>query len=68
VFKPAELTAAAEDMLMDIRNDRRLKIRYSDTDMASFWLCDRSNPSLQTRWMKHFLYLQCNCIRLASLL
>jgi hypothetical protein len=36
--KLAELTFAEEDMLMDIRNDRRLKLKYSSTDMASFWL------------------------------
>jgi hypothetical protein len=37
-FKSAELTVAEEDTLMDIRNDRILKLKHSSTDMASFWL------------------------------
>jgi hypothetical protein len=38
VIESAELTVAEEDELMEIRNDRRLKLKPSSTDMASFWL------------------------------
>jgi hypothetical protein len=34
----AELTVAEDDVLTEIRNDRRLKVKHSSTDMASFWL------------------------------
>jgi hypothetical protein len=34
-FESAELTVA-EDELMEIRKDRRLKLKHSSTDMASF--------------------------------
>jgi hypothetical protein len=37
-FESAELTAADDDELGEIRNDRRLKLKHSSTDMASFWL------------------------------
>jgi hypothetical protein len=37
-LESAELTVAEEDGLTDIRNDRRLKLKHSPTDMASFWL------------------------------
>jgi hypothetical protein len=37
-FESAELTVAEEDELTEIRNDRRLKLKCSSTDMASFWL------------------------------
>jgi hypothetical protein len=36
-FESAELTLA-DDALMEIRNDRRLKLKYSSTDMTPFWL------------------------------
>jgi hypothetical protein len=34
----AELTVAEEDVLTEIRNDRRLRAKHSSTDMASFSL------------------------------
>jgi hypothetical protein len=34
----AEFNVAEEDDLMDIRNDRRLKLKHPLTGMASFWL------------------------------
>jgi hypothetical protein len=37
-FESVELTVAEEEELMEIRNDRRLKLKHSSTDMASFWL------------------------------
>jgi hypothetical protein len=37
-FEPAELTAAQEAELREIRKDRRLNLKHSSTDMASFWL------------------------------
>jgi hypothetical protein len=37
-FELAELTVAEEDKLMEIRNERRLKLKHSSTDMPSFWL------------------------------
>jgi hypothetical protein len=36
-FESAELNVA-EDELTEIRNNRRLKLKHSSTDMASFWL------------------------------
>jgi hypothetical protein len=36
-FESAELTVA-EDELTEIRNNRRLKLKHSSTDTASFWL------------------------------
>jgi hypothetical protein len=36
-FESAEL-AVAEDELTEIRNDGKLKLKHSTTDMASFWL------------------------------
>jgi hypothetical protein len=38
MFESAELTAAEDDKLTELRNDRQLKIKHSSTDMASFWL------------------------------
>jgi hypothetical protein len=38
VFESAKLTLAEEDELKEIRNDRRIKMEHSLTDMASFWL------------------------------
>jgi hypothetical protein len=38
MFESAELTAAEEDKLTEIRNDRRLKQKHSSRDMASVWL------------------------------
>jgi hypothetical protein len=35
-FDPAELTAAQEGVLRGIRNERRLKLKHSSTDTASF--------------------------------
>jgi hypothetical protein len=34
-FESAKLTVAEKDELMEIRNDRRLKLKHSSTDMAS---------------------------------
>jgi hypothetical protein len=36
-FESAELTDA-EDELTEVRNNRRLKLKHSSPDMASFWL------------------------------
>jgi hypothetical protein len=36
-FESADLTVA-EDELMEIRNERGLKLKHSSTDMPSFWL------------------------------
>jgi hypothetical protein len=44
----AELTVA-EDELMEIRNDRRLKLKRSSTDMASFWLSLRQEYPIITK-------------------
>jgi hypothetical protein len=38
VFKSAELTVAEADELMEIKNDRKLKLKYSSTDMVLFYL------------------------------
>jgi hypothetical protein len=38
VLSALELTVAEEDELTEIRNDRRLKLKYSSKYMASFWL------------------------------
>jgi hypothetical protein len=48
-FDPAELTVAEEDELTEIRNDRRLKLKYSPTDMASFWLSVRQQHPITTK-------------------
>jgi hypothetical protein len=37
-FESAELTVVEEYELKEIRNGRRLKMKHSSTDMASFWL------------------------------
>jgi hypothetical protein len=35
-FESAELTVAEDGELTEIRNDRRLKLKHSSRDMASF--------------------------------
>jgi hypothetical protein len=45
----AELTSAEEDMLMEIRNDRTLKVRHASTNMASFWLYPREEYPIITK-------------------
>jgi hypothetical protein len=42
-FESAELTTA-EDKLMEIRNDRRLKLKHSSTDMVSFCFSPIGEP------------------------
>jgi hypothetical protein len=48
-FGSAELTLAEEDELTEIRNDRRLKLKHSSTDMASFWLSLRQEYPVITK-------------------
>jgi hypothetical protein len=49
VFESAELTAAEADELMEIRNDRRLKLKHSSTDTASFCLSLRQDYPIITK-------------------
>jgi hypothetical protein len=49
VFESAEITAAEEDELTEIRNDRKLKLKHSSTDMASFWLSLRQEYPIITK-------------------
>jgi hypothetical protein len=48
-FESAELTAAEYDELAEIRNDRRLKLKHSSTDMASFWLFLRQETPIMKK-------------------
>jgi hypothetical protein len=56
-FKSAELTVAEEDELMEIRNDRRLKLKHSSCDMASFWFVFRTESPITTSKVTETLIL-----------
>jgi hypothetical protein len=49
VFESAELTVTEEDELMEIRKDRRLKLKPSSTDMASFCLSLQQESHIITK-------------------
>jgi hypothetical protein len=70
VFESAELAVAEEETLMEIRNDKRLKLKHSSTDMASFWLSLRQEYTFTTKRATEarLLSLRRICVRLASLL
>jgi hypothetical protein len=57
-FEPAELTVPQEDELREIRNDRRLKLKPSSTDMTSFWLSLRQEYSIITKVAEALLFLK----------
>jgi hypothetical protein len=48
-FESAELTVAEEDELTEIRGARRLKLKHSSSDMASFWLSLRQEYPFITK-------------------
>jgi hypothetical protein len=65
VFESAELTLAEEDELKEIRNDIRIKMENSSTDMASFWLSLSQEYTIIT---EKAIKAHCICVRMASLL
>jgi hypothetical protein len=48
-FESAELAVAEGDELRDTRNDRRLKLKHSPSDTASFWLSARQESPIITK-------------------
>jgi hypothetical protein len=69
-FKSAVLTVAEEDGLMEIRNDRRLKLKHSSTDMATIRLSLQQEYSIITKKAIQAFppFSTFKCVRLASLL
>jgi hypothetical protein len=43
-FESAELNVAEENELTKIRDDRKLEVKHSSIDMASFWLSPTGVP------------------------
>jgi hypothetical protein len=72
VYESAELTIAEEDELTEIRNNRRLKMKYSSINIPSYShfgnLSDRSTPSSERRLLKYSFFSLHIYVRLASLL
>jgi hypothetical protein len=48
-FESAELNVAEEDELTEKRDDRRMKLKRSSTDTASFWLSLRQEYPIITK-------------------